>query len=213
MKNKILVALCFMIPVVADAAIPYRVEQIELPTTVENDDSKTYAEEYRYYLGGAYNFYMWQDAISDNFFADGKTSSGFEAFVGMRLYDTFRIELNYMNLKPEWEGFSLSSNAAFVNAIFDARIDNMYSLFYNQMLVPYIGIGAGAVWNSATGIEIDKKLSPAMGFLAGVAVEFNNWFAIDFGYKYFYMLSPDFNKSYDFKPVSHMLRAGIRFSF
>ena len=49
--------------------------------------------------------------------------------------------------------------------------------------------------------------------MAGVSVEFNKIFALDFGYRYFYMFNPGTDIVSDLNPSAHQFRAGARISF
>lgn len=206
-----------IIPTMASAAIPYRVEQTRMPTpeTPTGLDNEAYARDRRFYIGGAYNFSMWQNFTDDKDISiSGKNTSGFEAVAGIRIFDTFRMEANYQHIDAKWNQLSFSGDTVFMNAIFDARIDNIYRLFRTQMLVPYVGMGAGLSWNSAKdSVHLDKKISPALAALAGISIEFNTIFALDFGYKYFYMFNPGTDTISDLNPTAHQFRAGARISF
>ncbi len=216
MKIKILVSVLCAVPMMANAAIPYRVEQIKKPAReVLGIDNEALARVRRFYIGGAYNFAMWQNYTDDtNASVTGKNTSSFEAIAGLRIYDTFRLEANYVRTKADWSQLSFTGDTALLNAIWDARIDNIYRLFRTQMLVPYVGVGAGLSWNSADdGIKMDKKITPVAAAMAGIGVEFNTIFALDFGYRYFYMFKPDIDVMPDLAPAAHQFRAGVRISF
>ena len=140
MKNKILMTILCIMPTVAGAAIPYRTEQVQMPIEYSS------INQHRFYVGGAYNFSMWQSFTDDmNISISGKNSSGFDLYAGTRISDTFRLEVNYMHAKAQWGQFSIKNDAFFLNAIIDARINIIYSLFQSQAFVPYIGIGAGVL--------------------------------------------------------------------
>lgn len=215
MNKKILFSLFALMPMVANAAIPYRVEQVKMPTpeTPTGHDPESFAREHRFYIGGAYNFSMWSDYNDGAVLLDGKNTSSFEALAGIRIYDTFRLEANYIRNNAKWNALELTSDMAFINAIFDARIDNMYRLFRSQMIVPYVGAGAGLSWNSTDDAHLDKKISPAVAALAGIAVEFGEHFTLDFGYRYMYMFEPKIDVVSDFNPIAHQFRAGVRINF
>ena len=124
------------------------------------------------------------------------------------------MELNYLRTNAEYNDLSLTGDTFFVNAIFDARIDNIYRIFRSQMIVPYVGAGAGLSWNSADdGVRLDKKISPVAAALAGISVEFSSIFALDFGYRYFYMFAPGTDVIEKLNPSSHQFRVGARISF
>lgn len=52
-----------------------------------------------------------------------------------------------------------------------------------------------------------------MSAMAGISIEFNDIFALDFGYKYLYMFDGDTNIVADFAPTAHQFRAGARIHF
>ncbi len=215
MKNKILFSLLCILPMTANAAIPYRVEQINMPPeeSVSGYDAEAFARDYRFYVGGMYTFSMWDNGADDAVSISGKNTSSFDAVAGIRLFDIFRLEANYAHTVAKWNAFEMTGETAMVNALFDARIDNMYRLFYRQRLVPYVGVGAGISWNSVEDVTIENKISPVASVLAGIGVEMGNHFALDFGYRYLYMFSPKFNVISDFAPVAHQFRVGARVNF
>lgn len=215
MKAKILfTALCLM-PMMAGAAIPYRVEQVRMPApeTPTGEDSSAFARMHRFYIGGGYNYSMWQNVADDVLTINGKNTSGFEAVAGIRITDTFRIEANYARTDAKWKDLSFTGDTAFVNAIVDARIGNLYRPFREQMLVPYVGAGAGLSWNSSDDATLDDKISPVAAALAGIAVEFGEYFTIDFGYRYVYMFGPKNDIIDGFNASAHQFRAGVRVNF
>ena len=152
MKAKFILPILCALPMAANAAIPYRVEQIKMPVadTPSGIDNEAYARTRRFYVGGMYNFAMWQNFTDDNDVSiNGKNSNNFEGFAGLRIYDTIRMELNYLRMNAKWNDLSLTGDTFMLNAIWDARIDNIYRIFRSQMIVPYVGVGAGLSWNSA----------------------------------------------------------------
>ncbi len=217
MKKQLFFAMATLIPMVANAAIPYRVEQIKMPNveTKQGIDNEALARTRRFYIGGAYNFAMWNGYTNpDDVSISARNSNSFEAMAGIRVYDTFRLEANYVKTKAHWKNLSLTGDTFFMNAILDARVDNIYRLFHSQMLVPYIGAGAGLSWNSGEeNVHIDKKIAPVVAALAGIGIEFNTVFALDFGYRYFYMFNPKITEVRDLNPTSHQFRLGARVSF
>lgn len=215
MKAKILFSVLTILPLTANAAIPYRVEQIEMPAgpSVSGEDSQALARLHRFYVGGAYDFSMWNDGADDTVSITGKNTSSFEVMAGVRAFDIFRIEANYLYTSAKWNAFELTGNTAMINAIFDARIGNLYRLFYKQRLVPYVGVGAGVSWNSADGATIENKITPVAAAMAGLSVELGEYFALDFGYRYMYMFSPKFSAITDFAPIAHQFRVGARVHF
>lgn len=217
MKAKFILPFLCALPMAANAAIPYRVEQIKTPAAEVPSglDNEAYARTRRFYVGGMYNFAMWQNFTDDNDISiNGKNSNSFEGIAGLRIYDTFRMELNYLRTNAEYNALSLTGDTFFANAIWDARIDNIYRIFRSQMIVPYVGVGAGLSWNSADdGVSLDKKISPVAAALAGISVEFSSIFALDFGYRYFYMFEPGTDVIEKLNPSSHQFRVGARVSF
>ena len=214
MKSKILFSIMCMMPMMANAAIPYRTEQVNMPvdTTPVNDD-QALARLRRFYVGGAYDFSMWNNGADDTVGISGKNTSSFEAVVGMRVTDIFRLDANYIRTSAKWDAFDMTGDTAMINAYFDARIDSMYRLFYRQRMVPYVGVGAGVSWNSADGAKIENKISPVISAMAGLGVELGEYFALDLGYRYMYMFSPEFDVISDFAPVAHQFRLGARVHF
>lgn len=217
MKNKISLSLLslFVLPISANADITYRVEQVEVfdGSSESHNDTEAFARKHRFYLGGTYSFSMWNDGADDAVSIKGKNTSGFDAVAGVRLYDIFRLEADYAYNLAKWNEFEMKSNMAMVNAIFDARIDSLYRLFYKQRLVPYVGIGAGLSWNSVEDVSIENKISPVASVMAGVGVELGEYFTLDFGYRYLYMFSPEFSVINDFAPIAHQFRVGARINF
>lgn len=214
-KHLIATAVCLM-PTIACAAIPYRAQQNRMPAASAPDgrDAEALARMHRFYVGGMYDFSMWQSRTDKNdIHASGKNTSSFEAVAGIRVYDTFRLEANYVRTRAKWNGFSLDGDTGFINAIVDARIDNLYRLFYKQHLVPYVGVGAGLSWNKATDAHIDDKIRPALAAMAGLGIELGEYFTIDLGYRYTYMFTPKFDVISDLAPTAHQFRAGARVNF
>lgn len=211
-KYFLLSAMC-LLPGVANAAIPYRVQQVRVPYEMRQEDDQTFASEHRFYAGAMYNFSMWQDARDGDAYSAGKNTSSFEGVVGVRAFDTFRIEANYLRTDADWDAFSLTGDTVFVNAIFDARIDSLYRLFYKQHLVPYVGAGAGVSWNRAHDTDIDNSTTPVAAALAGLGIEMGEYFTLDLGYRYMYMFRPKFENMPDLSPAAHQFRAGVRINF
>lgn len=215
MKSKLLFSVMCMLPFAANAAIPYRVQQVVVPANeVSGNDDQAFASRHRFYVGGMYDFSMWGNYTSDEMVhVSGKNTSSFEAVVGVRPMDTFRVEANYIRTDAKWGAFKLTGDTAMINAIFDARIDSMYRLFHTQRIVPYVGAGAGLSWNSGDGVRLDKKISGVFAALAGVGFELGEYFTVDLGYRYMYMLKPEFDAVPDFAPIAHQFRAGVRLNF
>ena len=81
MKAKFILPFLCTLPMVANAAIPYRVEQIKTPVvdTPSGIDNEAYARTRRFYVGGAYNVAMWQNFTDDNDISiNGKNSNSLE---------------------------------------------------------------------------------------------------------------------------------------
>ena len=218
MKAKFLAfAVCMMAPVVASADIKYRVEQISMPAVITPyaTDSQSFARDHRFYVGAMYNFSMWDSYTDDNnVFAGGKNTNSFEGVVGVRPYDIFRVELNYIHSDARWSDFKLSGETAMVNAFLDARLNSLYRLFYLQRLVPYVGLGAGITWNhGADNTEIGRQYVPTVGAMAGLGIELGTWFTVDLGYRYLFMLTPQFDAVSDLNPTANQFRAGVRINF
>lgn len=215
MKYGFLFGLVGLMPAVASAAIPYRTQQVRTPVAaISGNDDEAFARMHRFYVGGMYDFSMWDSYTSDDMLhVAGKNTSSFEAVAGVRVLDTFRVEANYVRTAAKWDAFKLTGDTAFVNAVFDARIDSMYRLFHSQRIVPYVGAGAGLSWNSGDDIHLDKKISPVAAALAGVGFELGEYFTIDLGYRYMYMFKPEFAGLSDFAPTAHQFRAGVRLNF
>lgn len=209
--RKLFFALLCMIPTVASASVQYRVQQVRMPVMDGGDE--TFASMHRFYIGGMYDFAMWDGFTDDqDVHVGGKNTSSFEIVAGARVTDIFRIEANYIRTRAKWNAFSLDGNAGFVNAIIDARIPAMYRILRSQHLVPYVGAGGGVIWNQSSH-DIKKKTVPGVAALAGLGIELGEHFTIDLGYRYLYMFSPDFRAVSDLAPVAHQFRAGARINF
>ena len=213
--NLLIGALCLM-ATTANAAIPYRVRQVvtspdEYP---DGNDNEAFAREHRFYVGGMYDFSMWQSYTdkNDKRFG-GKNTSTFDIVAGCRVYDTFRIEANYTRTRAKIGDISLDGNTVFLNAFVDARIDSMYRLFRSQHIVPYVGAGVGLSGNKVDGAKIDDKISPAAAVMAGVGFELGESFTVDAGYRYMYMFTPKFDVIDDLAPTAHQFRVGARINF
>lgn len=210
--------MCLM-TAAANAAIPYRVEQVVIvPQDVGGNDREAFAREHRVYLGAMYDLSMWQSYTDKNdVHVDGKSSSSFDIVGGIRVYDTFRVELNYARtvakMIAESGTVKMNGDTLFLNGIFDARIDSMYRLFRSQHLVPYVGAGVGVSANKAVGANIEDKFSPAVAVMAGLGIELGEYFTIDAGYRYMYMFTPKFDFIKDLAPTAHQFRVGARMNF
>ncbi|MBO4625970.1 MAG: porin family protein [Alphaproteobacteria bacterium] len=217
MKTKIIIGMLCFITTAANAAIPYRVEQVVVPASEipGGNDNEAFAREHRFYIGGMYDFSMWQSYTDEsNYQLRGKDTSSFDVVAGIRIYDTFRVEANYARTVARFsDDVELNGDTLFINGIFDARIDSMYRLFRSQHLVPYVGAGIGLSGNTVENAKAEDKLSPAMSVMAGLGIELGEYFTIDAGYRYMYMFSPKFDIIKDFAPTAHQFRVGARINF
>jgi len=219
MKTKIIIGALCLISGVANAAIPYRVEQIVIvPQSIGGNDREAFAREHRVYVGALYNLSMWQSYTDKNdVHVDGKNISTFDIVAGLRIYDTFRMEMNYMRtvdkMTFEKDTVQLNGDTLFLNGIIDARIDSLYRLFRSQHLVPYVGAGVGLSANKVKNATIDDRFSPAVSVLAGLGIELGEYFTIDAGYRYMYMFTPKFDFINGLAPTSHQVRIGARVNF
>lgn len=216
MKTKLLIGALCLIATSANAAIPYRVRQVVTPPAEipDGNDDEALARVHRFYVGGMYDFSVWQSYTDKNDVrVGGKSTSSFDIVAGLRVYDTFRIEANYTRTNAKWEGISLHGNTLFLNAVIDARMDSMYRLFRSQHLVPYVGAGVGLSGNKVDGAKIDDKISPAVTVMAGLGIELGEHFAIDAGYRYMYMFTPKFDVVKNLAPTAHQFRIGARINF
>lgn len=216
MKTKLLIGFLCLIATSANAAIPYRVRQVSTPPAEipDGNDDEALAREHRFYVGGMYDFSMWQSYTDKNdVHVSGKNTSSFDVVAGVRVYDTFRIEADYTRTKAVFDDISLRGNTLFLNAIVDARIDSMYRLFRSQHIVPYVGAGLGLSGNKADNAKIDDKFSPVVGVMAGLGIELGEHFTIDAGYRYMYMFTPKFDVIDNLNPTAHQFRVGARINF
>ena len=215
-KAKFLLSALVMCPTVANAAMVYRVEHTTRPV-MQNEygaDNRAFARGHRFYVGGMYNFSMWDSFTDDNdLYLGGKNANSFEVVAGVRPYDIFRVELNYIHNDARWSDFSIKGETAMVNALFDARINSLYRLFYRQRLVPYVGAGGGAMWVRSDDADLGRKVVPAVAALAGIGAELGDWFTLDFGYRYFYSFSPKVDGVSGLNPSAHQFRVGVRVNF
>ena len=216
MKTKLLIGALCLIATSANASIPYRVRQVVTPPAEipDGNDDEAFARVHRFYVGGMYDFSMWQSYTDKNDVrVGGKNTSSFDIVAGLRIYDTFRLEANYTRANAKLGDISLTGNTLFMNAIFDARIDSMYRLFRSQHLVPYVGLGAGLSGNKVKHAKIDDKISPVVAVMAGLGIELGEYFTIDAGYRYMYMFSPKFDVVDGLNPTAHQFRVGARVNF
>lgn len=215
-KTKLFACLLALCPVMGHGAILYRVEQVNMPTNAsenEFNDDQAFARVHRFYLGGMYNLSLWADDSDNGIHVSGKNTSSYEAVAGLRLYDIFRLELNYIHTDAKWDAFSMTGDGAMINALVDARIDSLYRLFRRQRVIPYVGVGAGVSWNSGKHIHIEDSVSPMAAAMVGLGIELGEHFTIDVGYRYMYMFAPKFEVLDNLAPNAHQLRAGVRVNF
>jgi len=212
MKLKFLCGTIFcMLTFAANAAIPYRTEHIDKPIQIpmSGNDDQALARLRRFYVGGMYDFTLWNDGED----LRGKNTSSFEVVAGVRPFDIFRVEANYIHNSAKWDKFESTSEIAMLNAFLDARIGNMYRPFYRQRMVPYVGLGIGAAWNKSDDVTIENEFTPVAAVMAGLGVELGEFFALDFGYRYMYMFTPKFEIAPNFSPAGHQFRVGARIHF
>ncbi len=199
-----LTAPAFAIPIVAQ----------EKPQLYDDTSRDTQlSREKPFYIKGDYVYSMWSDGSENGAVFKGDSTTSFGIALGARVMDTFRMEANYYNLAAKWDGFKIDGSALFINAILDGRIDGMYRGYTHQFLVPYVGFGLGMTWLNSDDVIISNEAAPAFAGLAGVAVEFNDSFAIDFGYQYIYITSPKIVGATDYTPTAHQFRVGARVFF
>lgn len=216
MKTKLLIGALCLIATSANASIPYRVRQVRTPQSElpNGNDNESFARRHRFYVGGMYDYSMWQSYTDENnLYLEGKNTSSFDVVAGVRIYDIFRVEANYTLANAKWGDLSLTGNTVMMNALFDARIDSMYRLFRTQRIVPYVGFGAGLSANEAKHTKIDNKVSPVVAVMAGLGLEMGEYFTLDMGYRYMYMFSPEFDVVSGLNPMAHQLRVGARINF
>lgn len=211
--KKLLICLLCMLPIAANAKIIYRTQQTGPVPGSAVDSKDTFASEHMFYVGAMYDLSMWQNYMDDTQIARGRNTLGFDALVGFRLYDIFRIEADYIYSQAKWDIVSMNTNTVFVNAIFDARIDSLYRLFYKQKLVPYVGIGTGLTWYRGKDMTFKKDTNLSLAALAGLGIELGEYFALDIGYRYIYMFKPEVNVMPELVPSAHQFRIGARVNF
>ncbi|MBO7509479.1 MAG: porin family protein [Alphaproteobacteria bacterium] len=223
--KRIIVCLLLLMPGLVDAKVLYSAQAVgdDIEGVTSDGSGKSggrnaerrdaFAAKHRFYVGGMYDFSMWQNYVSDTSMAHGSESSGFDVNAGIRANDVFRIEADYAMTRAEWDEFSIDTKTLFVNLVVDARVASLYRFFYNQKLVPYVGAGAGITWADGKDIEISKATVPVMNVMAGLGIEFDDFFALDLGYRYVYMFKMGVEGLSDLAPRAHQLRAGIRLNF
>lgn len=212
--KKYLICLLCLLPLTANAKIIYRAQQTgSVPRTVDTDNENTFATQHRFYAGLMYDLSMWQNYAHDTDVANGKTESGFDALIGFRLADIFRLEADYLYNRAKWDTFSMNTHTVFMNAIVDARIDSLYRMFYKQKLVPYVGAGAGFTMYDGKKLEFKNDTNVSLAAMAGLGIELGEHFALDFGYRYIYMFKPSVNVAPGLSPSAHQIRFGARVNF
>ena len=121
MKTKLLIGALCLIATSANAAIPYRVRQVSTPPAEipDGNDNEAFARDKRFYVGGMYDFSMWQSYTDKNDVrVGGKNTSSFDLMAGIRVYDTFRVEANYTRTKAVFDDISLKGNTLLLNRSF-----------------------------------------------------------------------------------------------
>lgn len=213
MKAKFLFIIAMLAPNVATAAMPYRAATSSRGAINVMDNIRPTAASHRFYVGGGYTFAAWDGAADGVARVSGRDTSSFDVVAGYRAADWFRMELDYSRVDARFSGFKLHGDAVMVNAIFDARLDSMYRIIHRQTIIPYVGVGAGASFNSARNAHIDDDVSAVFAALAGFGIEMGDRFTVDLGYRYFYMTEPKFDVIRDLAPSAHQFRAGVRVNF
>jgi len=191
------------------------------------DEEHSFAEARRFYVAGFYTASSWNDTGGAGG-APGKISSSWDIAAGGRVTDNFRLELNYHALAANYDiaeynygtthSLELGGYAFFLNAIYDGRIDSKFARMHRQILVPYVGLGAGFAQINTRGedVEIGRKSSPAFAVLAGIALEFGKTFSLDFGYRYMQIIAPKIileEEDTGISPAAHQLRVGAKINF
>ena len=207
--KKFLICLLTVLPLQAGATVIYSVQK----TGTVSNAGETFAAQHRFYVGGMYDFSMWSNYSDGAFVAKGSESSGFDAVIGIRVSDIFRIEADYMQTQAKWDSFAIGTNSLFANVILDARLDAPYRFFYNQHLVPYVGLGGGLAWVDGVEVTTKKDTVAVAAALAGIGIEFDDFFTVDLGYRYVYMFASNVDVAPNLAPNGHQLRAGIRLNF
>ena len=205
MKKFLFYLLCAL-PMSAGAGVIYNTPR---PMAFDSD----FAARHRFYIGGTYNLSWWQNYADDTNFIRGKTEYGFDGIVGARITNNFRLEADYMYTKAKYDAFAIKTNTVFFNAILDARINELYSVFYHQHIVPYVGVGAGITWYDDDAVKVNNDMNVSVAALAGIALELGEYFAIDIGYRYVYMFKPGIDIMPKLNPAAHQVRAGLRINF
>ena len=220
--------LCSLFSFSASAEIIYATEKgrtAQRTAAGQTTNETSFADERPFYLGAAYNYTMWEKFTDRPLLLDAHQNSSLDIMAGLRPLDWLRTEINYYHVRFDLAGRRLwvDGNAFFVNVIVDARMNHLYRFLSRQWFVPYVGVGAGVSWNNlhcdvpSLQAKMERHVPFTWTAMAGVAIEFNDSFALDLGYRYMHMASP---KMYiwgyeldDLTPVSHQFRAGFRVSF
>jgi opacity protein-like surface antigen len=184
----------------------------------ESDDG----EIKRLYVHGGYNFHFPIDPARNPLsFKTGGTTGAPTGGIGFRWTDIFRAELGYENLVDKYEfgpagRKKMTGHAGFANFIFDARLPAGYRLFRTNPFVPFVGLGAGAVYYGAD--ELKHKVWFAYDLIGGVSVEINRTLALAFSYKYIKVVENSLTigglgTDKRFAPSSHNFGASFRMNF
>lgn len=210
----LLFAIMMIAPSVAFGAMPYRAATRSRPSNVNViENMRPTAASHSFYVGGGYTFSMWDGVADTDVRVSGKNTSSFDVVAGYRVADWFRTELDYTRTDARWSGFKLHGDTVMVNALFDARLNSLYRIINRQTIVPYVGVGAGASFNSASDVHISDDVSATFAALAGFSVEMGDRFMVDLGYRYLYMMSPKFDAVSGLNPTANQFRAGFRVNF
>ncbi|MCL1902575.1 MAG: porin family protein [Alphaproteobacteria bacterium] len=240
MKKIIFILPFILCATAANARVDYRVQA---PKSYNNFDEetgrekpKTFASENRFYIKADFVTAWWQNAnlsipgTGTGTILRGDTDTSFDVGIGVRWVDWFRTEFEYYRFGANYgigggsvDKISIKGDAFMLNAIIDARVNHRFAFLRSQFLVPFVGVGGGVTHNSlsdstiAAGHTLGKKYTPAVAAIAGVALEFNETFSIDFGYRYFYAFSPKIDEDIfgdrGIVPNGHQFRVGAKINF
>ena len=124
-----------------------------------------------------------------------------DAGIGYQVDQNWRTDLTYnwtgdYNIAP---GSTLHTNIVMGNVYFDWK--------NSTPITPYVGVGAGYGWQSATGGGAFNSSGLAVGLRAGVAYDFTSNLALDVGYRFNDILVSGQNTP------EHQVAAGLRVKF
>ncbi len=208
--------------------------------------------DYTFYVGASYVYSMLSgDSLyTESEFAgnsgvriSNQGTSNFDVSMGVSVINNLRLELSYVSsggknlsiyepLSNETYVGKFESDILFANIYLDGLFREYYQSFEDQILVPYIGIGAGYAWNKLDGVggvTVNSGLSDDQSFafnaMAGFGVSLNKYMMLDLGYRLVMMDKVDITIDTtdpigvgtvtikDFRPMFHQVRAGMRLMF